>query len=341
MYLYKNEKISNEKQKISSNIWSWYIGHDDLLNIISLPYNSSEIFVKLIITSINLGKNVLYITEEDERNIAIVECLKKYSNFRDYVYFRKKVDIHKKKLVIVNYENVKKINSKFDLVIYDDINSLPICTKTEICELIKQLREVCGKAIGYSLERCFEDYEEICLPIDNYKYPMIEPRLVTTKIDIEKDIPYLVYEYLNWAMKLNKKVIIYLPNEEKAEKVYGYMSSSYMNLCKNIILIKNGDSYSKKLNKFLLIEGGIAITDEIKDNAINIKNTVILVFFADNIKFDLKKLVNFCGRVEKGDINRRGEVVFLAYSDSENMEKARDLTRWFNKEAWELGLLNI
>ena len=45
------------------------------------------------------------------------------------------------------------------------------------------------------------------LIICHQKIPMIEPRLINTRIKLEDDIPLSLYEYFKW-FKENKKIVI-------------------------------------------------------------------------------------------------------------------------------------
>ena len=63
-----------------------------------------------------------------------------------------------------------------------------------------------------------------------------------------------------------------------------------------------------------------------------------MVFFADNSQYNYKNLVHFCGKVGRGESIKRAEVIFLSNSISKDMEAAKNITRSFNKEAWEMNL---
>ncbi len=50
------------------------------------------------------------------------------------------------------------------------------------------------------------------------------------------DIPLVVYEYLNWSIISNRKVIIFTPDAEKATAVFEYLSNLKEKLSENIFL---------------------------------------------------------------------------------------------------------
>ncbi|MDZ5010980.1 hypothetical protein GNF77_19200, partial [Clostridium perfringens] len=68
----------------------------------------------------------------------------------------------------------------------------------------------------------------------------------------------------------------------------------------------------------------------------------IVVLFSDDIFYSYKKIIYFCAEVGKNISNdsRIGEVLLVSKEISEDMDKAKEITRGYNKEIWEKGLLN-
>ena len=66
MILLHKKNLIEEKEKISDNILSWSRSHERFLNVISLPYNSSDIFLKAVQDCIEKEKNVIYIRNNEE-----------------------------------------------------------------------------------------------------------------------------------------------------------------------------------------------------------------------------------------------------------------------------------
>lgn len=341
MISYNKFKLNTEKGNISNYIYNWSFGKDKILNVVTIPYNGCDVFIKTVIESINNKKTVLYITDEDEMNIKIIERLKRITDFKDYTYVRNNFIKNDKRLVISNHSNINKLRFKYDLVIYDDINSYPKYSNNEIKEALLSKCNDNGKIIAYSLEKVFEASREILLPVDDCKLPMVEPRVITTKVDVNKDIPYVIYEYLRWSISINRRVAIYVPDYDKAKNVFYYLNKNYSKIIKNLVCYTNEENNVKDAVKNLRVEKGILVTNECEGGILSYKNTNIIVLFADDVKFDYKKLVNICGKVEKGEKEGRGEVIFLVSEETNDIEKAKDITRNFNKEAWELGLINI
>ena len=341
MVLKKVTKIHGPEEKISNNILKWFNGREQILNVISLPYNSSKIFLDTIFECINQGKKVLYITHEDEDTIEIIQLIKKLTDFRDYSYSKGKDEYVESTLVLCSYVSAARLKETFDLIIYDDIRSFPIYSNYEIMDIMRSLAKSGGKLMAYSVESVFKLCSDLVLPVGENKLPMVEPRIITTRIDVNKSIPYVVYEYLKWSIDSDRKVIVYVPDDEKVENVYNYLSGYRKEFSKNIFYITNYDKNKKPLLDFNKDKKGILVTDCFEDSLTDYNGVDVMVYFAEHKIFSYKKLVYFCGKAGRGEKFIRGEVIFLSSEESLNMAMAKDITRSFNKEAWEEGLLNF
>lgn len=342
MIPFKSVEITQEKEKIIQELLNWTAGKERILNIISVPYNSAMIFVKVLMKIIYEDKRILYITEEKENDINLIDCIKKFTTFRDYSYLRKnKSNLNAAAyLQITNYEMALKLNKNYDYVIYDDIGNFPQYSRYEILELLAAYYNNGSRIICRSIEQVFQNARTIDVPIKDSRMPLAEPRIITTRIDVNKDIPYVAYEYLLWSIKSDRKVIIYVPNKEKAENVYNYLINLKESLHNNIMYFKNENDL-KLLQNFLKNKKGIIVVDFANEFDLDLKDIDIMVYFADDRIFDYKKLIYFCGKVGRENSTGNGEVVFLARESTKDMETAKDIARSFNKQAWELGLLNI
>lgn len=314
MLINKNLQISLEIERISKYIANWLYSNEQFLNVITVPHNSSLIFMRGIADYLDKGKKVLYITNEDESCIDLLTNIKKNTYIRDYSYLRTYNVELEKSLIVCNFKNAIKINKKFDLVIYDDIRSLPMYNKYEIIDIMAKNCKEKGKFIAYSIESVFKKKREIVLPVLGTKTPIVEPRVITTKIDLNNDIPYTIYDYLRWAMKYEKKIVIYVPDEKKLYRVFKYLNTYCKDLNKNLVYFSKEDKDLKTVFNFLKIKKGIMVTDDFKENIYQlIKDKEIneIVFFANHYMYDYKKLVYFCGEKAWIKKNIMKEVIFF------------------------------
>lgn len=328
------------ENKISEFIFNWSKSNEEILNITSVPCNSSVYLLRTIMSYIYNQKKVIYITGEDENEIDLINYIKQYTDYRGYTYIRYKNINTESSLVVCNYENAASHREKYDLVIYNDIRSIPIYSKYEIIDLAKSKCKDTGKIIFYSIEGILNNKREVMLPINTSKLPQIEPRVVLTRLDMNKEIPYVIYDYLNWSLKSKRKVIIYVPTSQQIANVYKHITKCGSNLTKNIYYYEEGANH-KVILKFKNIKEGILITDCFLSTFNTMKNLDRMIFFANDEAYNYKKLVYLCGSSFYKQENFRGEVIFLANVETEDMETARKIMRDFNKEAWEKKLLKI
>lgn len=335
------ERVKNIMDIKEMEIFRWFESEEKFLNFITLPYSRSDVFRGIILYGVQVGLKVLYITSEDT-NIHIIQSIKIKSTFRNYTHFNAKdPNIKNYGLVISEPENVQFLNQTFDLVIYDDISSFSKYTNEQIRTILRVLDSPKTRFITFAIESIFEGGRDIILPVRKNRMPIVEPRLITTRLDIKKNIPYVVYDFLSWSMRLQRKLIIYTPDAEKAEAVFKYIKDYRTKSDEEIELYISEKDSSRKLSSFISMKKGILVTDSYKKLCFGIKDLDVMVYFADDENLSYKKLIYFCGKVGRsGDINK-GEIIFLANSETEEISKAKDIARNFNKMAWELGLLNI
>lgn len=341
MFLCKKIDLTERDCAVDNLILNWSLGRERFLNVISLPYNSSEVFLKTILFHANKGKKIIYITNEEHNSVNILEVVKRNSNFRDYSYIKdSKIDLTSK-FKVCNFINAKGLNEKFDVIIYDEIRSIPKHSKREVIDLVSCISSSETKVMFYSVEGILENKKELIFPINYNRTPMVEPRSIVTKVNINKDIPFVVYDYLKWSIMSDRKVVIYVPNEEKIKSVYSYINYYCKGFNKSIICCVKSRKDNKRILNFQKVKRAVLITDDFEQNFLHDKDTDVMVYFADAPEYDYKKLIYFCGSVGRSEKDSKGEVIFLANEETDHMEKAKNIARNFNKEAWEMGLLRI
>lgn len=343
MFMNKIPKSYLKREGLIEQVSSWIFSGEQFLNIITVPNNSSFILTKAIANFLSLDKKVLYITNEEERSIDLFRNLKRRAIPRNYAYLRNTAIEVNKSLIVCNCKNALKLRDKYDLVIYDDVRSLPMYNKYEIIDIMAKCSKENGKLISYSIEGLFNKKREINFPVMDSSLPLVEPRIITTKIDLNKDIPYTIYEYLKWWLQMEKKVVIYVPNEEDVTNVCGYITKYCKGLVNNIFTYYRGKSDEMSLLTFNRHNKGILVTNDLKEKLRGVyggRGVNEMIFFADSDLFDYRKLVYLCG--EEAINNMKGkEIIFVANEETEHMDRAKNIIRNFNKEAWEMGLLNI
>jgi late competence protein required for DNA uptake (superfamily II DNA/RNA helicase) len=342
MFFYANLNLTEEKDKISKEILKCFLSGKKRIDIISVFYNPCDILLEVIVAHANENKDILYITNEDEASIDIIYFIKKFSNLYVYEHSTETNCIRVNKcLHICNHENALKLQKTFDLVIYNDIRSFPKYNKQQIKKILLKMCGVQGTAIAYSVENVFSDGVTIVLPLKNNKTPIIEPRIITTRINLNVDIPLVVYDYLNWSIISNRKVIIFTPDEKKATAVFEYLHNFKEKLIEGILLYISKKSDADIPRQFMNKDKGIIVTNDFEESYLEFHAVDVIVYFADDIKFNYKQLLYLSSKVGRYEGSQRGEAIFLANVETVEMDKAKSMAREFNEKAWERGLLNI
>lgn len=335
------KKVDFMEKKINDMILKWSNENKKFLNIVSIPYNSTYVFIDLIKKYLKEDKKILYITGENSSEINIISNIKKYTNIKSYAYIKNVEKYSFVNLNICNFETACNLKKDFDLIIYDDISSFPCHNRYEILDILSELANKNSRVVVYSIEEILKNCETILIPVKNNRVPIIEPRTILTRLDINKNIPFVIYDYIKWSISTGRKVIIFVPDEVKITAVYLYIKDYCKHFLKNIICFTENRSDKKLINKFLNLNNAILITNCFKYLSPDIKNSDIMVYFADHSNFNYKKFIYLCASVVRGEKDLKGEVIFLANYETDDMEKAKYITRNFNKEAWNMGLLKV
>ena len=244
-------------------------------------------------------------------------------------------------MTFIHHDNLAKINEKYDLVIFDDITYFSSLSSANVRDRLDICASLGERVLLYSIEKMALVGEKFELAAYNYKKPFVEPRILTTRIDLNVDIPYTLYDYLKWFKENNHKVAIYVPNKEKLNIVYDYFSNKLKLSEVKIIKvskneeIKRCERVSKYKDKAIFI-----ITNKIEEllEYCYIDDGIIL--FSDNEKYNYKKLLYICGQIR--NINSKLPEVLLVSNDvSEDMDKAKNMARNFNKKVWEKRLREL
>lgn len=335
----KSSVINEKRKKVSQLIERWLYSNEQFLNIITIPCASTDIFLYSILDYINKGKSILYISDEDEEYVDILDKIRRNSSFREYSYLRRGDIKLKSKFIISNTSNALGIMYEFDLVIFDDTRAFPHNTSYEIIDMMSRMsKNEGGKFIYCGIESIFKGKREIIIPISEWSHPIVEPRTITTKINLEEDIPHIIYDYLKWSLCEDRKVVIYVPDLEKGLKVASYMRFYCKKLNKSV-LCSWEEGEERSFLKFSKVKSTVLITYIFKNIPKYFTNANLMVFFADYKGYDYKKLFHFCGIVNCYESNFK-EVIYVSNEETEHMNKAKELARSFNKEAWDMGFLS-
>lgn len=334
-----NRKVVNvSKKPIEDAILEGAKNKSHKINIIAALNSKEQIFNKAFQWCFQENKKILYIINIDVEEMNILGIIdKKYIN-----YIENENELSDtKKVNVCTHNRALYLKEKFDFIIYDEINSRPIYSKEEIKKVMNYICNSYGTMISYSVEAVFNTEITLYSLERNKQIPIIEPRVIVTRMNIEKEIPIGVYEYLKWSINTNKKVIIYAPDDKRASKIYKYLCDIEEKLTKNIFKNIVGKESRKDLSKFLLSEYGILVTNNFNENYSGIHPLNVMIFFADHYSFNYKDLIYMSSKVNRRHMAEREEVIFLCNNETEHMDRCKSILRELNKRAWEEGILKL
>lgn len=334
----------NELRYAENKLKLWYNREmGKILNVLSVPYNSSIVFGKLISELLQSNKKVVYVTNDYEENKELIKYIKGYQRNIKYSYLKNyNTTLEPGVLYFINSAKLSVLKDDVELIIYDDITSFSNYSKLQIKEKVDNLYKFAHKIIVYSIEDIYRNMESMEISSINKLGPIIEPRAITTRINLEEDMPYILYEYLKWFKESKRKIVLHVPTEECGDKLYDLYTKKIKVLSDvKIIRFKERDEI-KKIEKMLSMKNQpiMIITEYMGENLNNINDIDIIVINAENSRFDYKKIVYLCGKVGARE-KYLGEVILISREVSDDMEKAKDITRYFNKLVWERGLLKV
>ncbi|MGL5378640.1 hypothetical protein [Clostridium sp.] len=333
------ENVINHKEFATcvTKINKWYLRKSKMLTIISTPYNSSIIYSSIINELLRNGGKVLYIWGKNKSNINLINNIKLTNKNVTYSYLEKGVE--DVQIIFTSFKNAINIRGYYDLCIIDDISSFSYVGKEELLELIEAMYLYSKRIILYSIEKVVTLGERIEVSELQSNRPFVEPRIISTRIKLDEDIPYSLYDYLKWFRDNKKTVLILAPTEEKSKSIYSYYSEK-LNISGTKVVRLNRDSCTKDIDGLLKIKDkSLFIVSNYVENYIEyITDMSIVILFADDISYSYKKMIFMCAEVGKGN-KVSGEVLMVSKDISENMDKVKGMARDFNKKVWEKGLL--
>lgn len=317
-----------EGSKLYEELKDWYIEEKDKgLNIVTLPLRGLDPLRNFLLDLLKEGKKILYVSGEDF-NMAL-----KTLNLDGEI---RVTNDEEGDLVVLDYDRALEIKEQYDLLLYDDINSIPYHNRIEIISLLNTVNSKVERIISYSIERVFKNARDYEVPWDKAGVFLTEPRFITTKLDIKEYIPTALYDFLKFFSLDNRKVIILFPDEETQNGFIQYLtriSPEYLDF------ILMGDD----------LEDG-----EIEDVIKNVKNCLFIchrrirpylmveenfdfiVLDAENKIYSHRLFVYLAQRASlKDKVN--GELILVSSYIGDNMSRTRDLTRNVNKTLWEEG----
>ena len=314
MSLYGNDlRVENRYSHI---LKKWYVkSNDRFINLICEPYQKLNFIESLIGDCLINNEKVLYVGKS--RKV----CKNEQLNSMNFDF--------------VNFNNIFNIKKNFDLIIYDDVSLYSNKSSIECNEDLMYLKRLSKKIVICSVDKVFNNIKHIEILNNQRKAHFLEPRLITTRVNLETSMPYTLYDYIEWFIREKRILVVYVPNKFNLNKIYEYYTED-LNLENKVKIVKED-----KKNSFLNIvnesrfkkEGIIFITDSLHEYFDSIPECDMVIYSFEKDIVDYKKIIFACGALCKDKCTGR-EVILLSNEEGDNIETARRLARGFNKTLW-------
>lgn len=314
MSLYGNNlRVENRYSHI---LKKWYVkSNERFINLICEPYQKLNFIEDLISDCLINNEKVLYVGKS--RKVCKSEQLNSM-NF----YFS-------------NFNNIFNIKKKFDLIIYDDVSLYSNKSSIECNEDLMYLKRLSKKIVICSVDKVFNNIKHIEILNNQRKAHFLEPRLITTRVNLETSMPYTLYDYIEWFIREKRILVVYVPSKFNLNKIYEYYTED-LNLENKVKIVKED-----KKNSFLKIvnesrfkkEGVIFMTDSLHEYFDSIPECDMVIYSFEKDIVDYKKIIFACGALCKDKCTGR-EVILLSNEEGDNIETARRLARGFNETLW-------
>ncbi|MGL5086077.1 MAG: hypothetical protein ACRC68_10260 [Clostridium sp.] len=320
-----------------TKINQWYKKKSKMLTVTTSPYNTTLIFSSIISEIIRNEGKILYIWGNEFENKELTDNIKLKRENLTYGFLKSGKD--NLDITFTSFINVVNIRGNYELCIIDDISAFSLMSNENIVELFEGMYLYNKRIILYSLERIVAMGEKLEISQMVCKTPFVEPRIITTRINLEEDIPYALYDYLKWFKSNKRRVVIYVPSIDKIKRVYDKYSQILKSDEVKVITLSRGES-TKALEKAVNMKDRaiFIVTNNYGQYLSNIKNLDVVVLFADSSFYSYKKILYLCAEAGK-DNERTGEVLMVSKEISNDMDVAKTMSRDFNKKIWEKGLL--
>ncbi|MBI5998179.1 hypothetical protein [Clostridium perfringens] len=314
MSLYGNNlRVENRYSHI---LKKWYVkSNERFINLICEPYQKLNFIEDLISDCLINNEKVLYVGKS--RKVCKSEQLNSM-NF----YFS-------------NFNNIFNIKKKFDLIIYDDVSLYSNKSSIECNEDLMYLKRLSKKIVICSVDKVFNNIKHIEILNNQRKAHFLEPRLITTRVNLETSMPYTLYDYIEWFIREKRILVVYVPSKFNLNKIYEYYTED-LNLENKVKIVKEDkkNSFLKVVNESRFKkEGVIFMTDSLHEYFDSIPECDMVIYSFEKDIVDYKKIIFACGALCKDKCTGR-EVILLSNEEGDNIETARRLARGFNETLW-------
>ena len=315
-------------EHLTSELFNWF-HHSNVkaINVVTVPYRGVDPLAGLL--EHVLGKvRLLYITGP----AGPEESIERFLEARDIEFSHNEES--EAPIIILDYDRAFSSQGHYDLVIYDDVNSFPTHRKNEMHELLNHIYYRTKKIIAYSLEAVFRNVINLELPLKENRSFVTEPRFIGVKGDIKTSVPSSVYEYINFFIRDQRSIVVFVPDDETAEGMKSYLERIDPALTKHMHDV-SGLSIEEVRDRVLENKNGILLfTKQINDFREIPVNFEFIVADSSAKAYEYRQFIFLCLRNGLFD-DLNGEVLLVSSALTYDMDRTQKLTQNYNRVIWE------
>ena len=308
---------------------NWFSNSGEkFFNIVSHPFYDLKLVIKFLDKILSQNKRVLYITHNESFVKEMIE--------REGIILKGEIIFSS---LFLTFDKNKEI----DLVIFDDISGDSRIEDGFIFPFLEEIK--CFKKIILSMKELIQ--KNVIYLVNDDLTLFNEPRSIQTKIDLNYDMPHVVFEFLEWFMINKRKVILITKDKNSSKNVFRYMKKyiSLSSKLNNLFIeddFKSFEEFERNNNEkcYIYITSYDSL-NEFENFVMNKhkreENFNIVLFFASSRVFNYKNLLNLCG-ITNFLKDCKNEIIFVSNHENIEILTTKKISRSYNQRLWEYGL---
>lgn len=247
---------------------------------------------------------------------------------------------------IATTHQVLRYYKEFDLVILDEVDAFPYNGSDMLEMAVRRSMKKDGKLLYMTAtptKHLYQAYKKgkmkgILIPARHHGHPLPVPHFIKANISENAEkLPESVCNFLRESIKLNRRVIVFVPTVSLSIKIAKILKDAGINA--DYIYSKD---IKRDLKREMFYSGrlSVIVSTTVMERGITVEGVQVVVLFADyNSVFDERTLVQMAGRVGRTESYYTGDVLFVSRTITEEMNVAVEMIEYMNLVARKKGYL--
>ena len=315
--------LSDQQKELSDRLISNYENGINSLVYAVCGSGKTEICLSLIAHCVSKGLKVGFAVPR--RSV----CYELYCRFRNLFRRNKVISVYgghhrviEGDIVCLTTHQLFRYPNYFDLLIMDEIDAFPFKGDDILQNMFE--KSVKGKYVlltATPTDELLKDFSKpgkdlLKLFVRFHHHPLPVPKVILTN---DFNIHYKLIKQLKIFLDENKQVFIFVPTVDESIKLSRLLRAFFH---KGTYVNSKRDDNEEIIEDFREHKYQYLVTTAVLERGITVKNLQVIVFRADNSIYDDHALVQIAGRAGRKKDAPEGEVIFIAKTKTEHMERA-------------------